>query len=631
MQRLVIVAALVVLVLAPAGAAVQPIQLRLLDGNENNVRHPEWGRANTQYLRVARPNYADNVGTMVTGPPTRYVSNRVFNDVGQNLFSENDVSQWGWAWGQFLDHDFGLRDETPAESSPIAFSASDPLEFFANSFPGMSFARTPAAPGTGTSSPRQQINTISSYIDASNVYGVTPARLDWLRAGSADGNPANNDPQLLLTSDGYLPRVDARGNPASAPPMDLMGALMGAPQKAVVAGDVRANENIALTAIHTLMAREHNRIVAALPASLSAEDKFQIARRLVNAEEQYITYNEFLPALGVRLNRYRGYSPFVNAGLANEFAVVGYRAHSMIHGQFEPIVPPGTYSDGQLAAFQAEGITVEDEDGQVKLEIPLTVPLGNPDLLPAVGLGPALQSLSGERQYRNDEQIDNSLRSVLFQVPSPDTPDPTVCGQPVIDPSCFTGVQDLGAIDIERGRDHGMPAYNQLRQAYGLSPKRSFTDLTDERTDRFPNDPAIDPTHPIDDPNSLDFVELRDKDGSIVPLGSPDSFEEAVTGVRRTTLAARLKAIYGDVDKVDAFVGMVSERHVRGSEFGELQLAIWTRQFESLRDGDRFFYLDDPALPLIRRVYGIDYRHTLSELITLNTGVTVQPNVFKAT
>ena len=65
---------------------------------------------------------------------------------------------------------------------------------------------------------------------------------------------------------------------------------------------MRANENIALTAIHTLFAREHNRIVAALPASLvCTRSKFQIARRVVGAEEQYITYNEFLPALGVRL------------------------------------------------------------------------------------------------------------------------------------------------------------------------------------------------------------------------------------------------------------------------------------------------------------------------------------------
>ena len=75
---------------------------------------------------------------------------------------------------------------------------------------------------------------------------------------------------------------------------------------------------------------------------------------------------------------------------------------------------------------------------------------------------------------------------------------------------------------------------------------------------------------------------------------------------------------------------MVSEKHVPGTEFGELQLAIWKKQFEALRDGDRFFYLNDPALNAIRQTYGITYRHTLAELIKLNTGVTVQPNVFKA-
>ena len=80
---------------------------------------------------------------------------------------------------------------------------------------------------------------------------------------------------------------------------------------------------------------------------------------------------------------------------------------------------------------------------------------------------------------------------------------------------------------------------------------------------------------------------------------------------------------------VDAFVGMVSERHVPGTEFGELQLAMWTKQFEALRDGDRFFYRNDPVLQLIERLYGISYRHTLADLIRLNTGTTVQPNVFK--
>ena len=631
MYRQAIVGALLVLTFgAPGAAAPQPPQqTRSMDGSGNNRQHPDWGQAATQYLRVGTPNYADGVGSPVAGPPARYVSNRVFNDVGQNLFSENDVSQWGWAWGQFLDHDFGLRDETPAESAPIAFDATDPVEAFTNDFGAIGFSRTPTAPGTGVGSPRQQINTISSYIDSSNVYGVTSSRLDWLRVGPVDGNPANNAAALLLTSDGYLPRATARGNAATAPPMDLMGALVATPDRAVVAGDVRANENIALTAIHTLFAREHNRIVAAMPAALPEEAKFQIARRVVGAEEQFITYNEFLPALGVKLRPYRGYNPSVNAGLANEFAVVGYRAHSMIHGEFEPTVPAGTYSDSQLAAFEAAGIEVEQSGGQVSLKIPLTVAFGNPDLLQAVGLGPVLQSLGAEREYRNDEQIDNSLRSVLFQVPKPGVPDPTVCGQPVIDPDCFTGVQDLGAIDVARGRDHGMPSYNDLRRAYGLPAKHSFTAVTGESTDRFPTDPLIDPSDPIDDLNILDFVELRDRDGNVIPLGSQEAQEDAVTGVRRSTLAARLKGIYGNVDNLDAFVGMVSEQHVRGAEFGELQLAIWKRQFEALRDGDRFFYLNDPALHQIERLYGIGYRRTLSELISLDSGATPNPDVFK--
>src|SRR5438034_9302077 len=109
--------------------------------------------------------------------------------------------------------------------------------------------------------------------------------------------------------------------------MDIIGPLMGRPDKSIDAGDVRANENIALTATHTLFAREHNRIVAALPSLLSEEDKFQIARRVVGAELQFITYNEFLPALGVQLVPYHGYDPGANATLGNEFAVVGYRAH----------------------------------------------------------------------------------------------------------------------------------------------------------------------------------------------------------------------------------------------------------------------------------------------------------------
>jgi len=69
---------------------------------------------------------------------------------------------------------------------------------------------------------------------------------------------------------------------------------------------------------------------------------------------------------------------------------------------------------------------------------------------------------------------------------------------------------------------------------------------------------------------------------------------------------------------------------VHGTEFGRLQLAIWKRQFEALRDGDRFFYLNDPVLRVIDLALGIDFRHTLAEIVKLNTGVSLQANVFES-
>jgi hypothetical protein len=606
MRRIVAFAVFVALVSASAGAGAPPVD-RTLDGSGNNPLHPDWGQSNTQYLRVAPANYADGRARPVGGPPSRFVSNRIFNDVHNNVFSENRISHWGFTWGQFMDHTFGLRQEVGGENAPIAFNASDPLEEFVNDFGAIGFTRTPAAPGTGVVTPRQQINTVSSYIDAWTVYGGTDARLEWMREGPVDGNMANNGARLLLQN-GFLPRRDARGNPNIAPEMALMGRLVAAPARAVVAGDVRANENIALTAAHTLFAREHNRIVDSLPFFLSEEEKFQIARRVVGAEQQFITYEEFLPSLGVTLAPYHGYDPNVNATLSNEFAVVGYRAHSMIHGDLEPHAPAGTYTAAELAAFQAQGIGVKNEEGQTVLVIPLNLAFGNPDLLTSVGLKPVLVGLTTETQYANDEMIDNQLRSVLFEVPVAGNPQ---CLDGPTLPQCFRGVVDLGAIDIERGRDHGMPFYNALRSAYGLAPKTSFTAITGESTDRFPADPEINPLDPINDPDIMDFIEVNGQE------------------VRRTTVAARLRAIYGSVNRIDAFVGMVAERHLPGTEFGELQLAIWKKQFEALRDGDRFFYLHDPVLPTIEALYGVTYRHTLAEIIELNTDVDVQPNVFE--
>jgi hypothetical protein len=625
-----LIAAGTVLAVVPSASASLPFTVESLDGGGNNVNNPTWGQSNQPYARVGTAHYADGVGTPVNGPNARAASNRIISDIHQNIFSERRVTQWGWAWGQFLDHTFGLRADSGATATAfnIPFNAADPQEAFSSNLGVIPVNRSAAAPGTGTSTanPRQQTNTLPSYIGGNPVYGATAARLDWLRDGSNDGNPTNNQATLMLPN-GYLPNKSARGNPATAPAVDINGRLAANPNNAAEAGDFRVNENIGLTATHTLFAREHNRIVGLLPNTLSQEDKFQIARRVVIAEEQYITYQEFLPAMGVALPRYTGYKTNINTNLSNEFATVGYRAHSQIHGEIEIEQPLGTYTAAQLSSFVAQGLEVEnpspENSSEVAIAVPLNVMFFNPELLKQLGEGPVLQALGAESQYNNDEQIDDALRSILFDVPVSSNPD---CLDGPTQPTCFNVVNDLGAIDIQRGRDHGTGTYNQIRAAYGLPAVTSFTQITGEATDAFP------PGLSADTKASLDFTQLFDIDGKAINLNDEDAVANTATrGVRRTTLAARLKAVYGNLNNIDGFVGIIAEKHVPGTDFGETQLAVWTREFQRLRDGDRFFYGNDQGLSYIKSTYGIDYRHTLADIIKANTTVDpdeINPNVF---
>jgi hypothetical protein len=594
-----------------------------LNGVFNNPLSPTAGSAGIRYLRIGSARYADGRSQPVSGPDARFVSNRIFNDTHVNVFSDRGVTQYGNVWGQFIDHNIGHRDENGTKAD-LPFNRTDPLETFTNDLGVIGFNRSAAAPGTGVTNARQHINTENSFLDAEAVYGSTDTRLDWLREGSLDGNPDNNGGRLLMPNN-YLPRADARGNPAAAPTMAVDGRLLATPNKAVVAGDVRANEQAGLTAMQTLFAREHNRIVAALPSTISQQDKFQLARAVVIAEIQFVTYNEFLPAMGVSLPAYQGYDEFLDPATSHEFATVGYRAHSFIHGEIETETNVSRYSQATLDALEAQGVEVTVDGANVGIAVPLNVAFFNPDLVQQIQLGPFLAAFAAESDYKNDEMIDNSLRSILFRIPTSTNPD---CLDGPTMPTCFRGVADLGAIDLQRARDHGMPSYNQMRNAFGLASKTSFTAITGESTESFPSDPLLTPGNEINDPNCLDIVALFDINGN----PTTEAADNATRVVKRCSVAARLKAIYGSVSNVDAFVGMMAEKHVTGSELGELQLAIWKDQFGAARDGDRFFYLNDPLQTFIRQNFGIDSRKTLAQIIAQNTDIPLSAlpaNVFR--
>ena len=157
---------------------VSSFLFRSIDGSGNNLFRPTWGQAGTNYL--PRRAHALRERCQLDRrhrPNARYVSNRVFNDLGQNLFSENDISQWGWAWGQFLDHDFGLRDETPAESNPIPFvngatrSSRSRTTWTRSTSRGRRPRPVPASRRRASSATRSR-----AIIDGSVVYGSDAAR-----------------------------------------------------------------------------------------------------------------------------------------------------------------------------------------------------------------------------------------------------------------------------------------------------------------------------------------------------------------------------------------------------------------------------------------------------------------------
>ena len=103
-------------------------------------------------------------------------------------------------------------------------------------------------------------------------------------------------------------------------------------------GDVRADENPALHAMHTLWVREHNRIAREFKRrnpSMDGETVFQTARKITSAIWAHITYEEYLPAL-VKIKSYTGYKPTVNPSMSQAFATAAFRyGHSLIPVAFQ--------------------------------------------------------------------------------------------------------------------------------------------------------------------------------------------------------------------------------------------------------------------------------------------------------
>lgn len=437
---------------------------RTYDGTSNGGRN--LGRTGTPLLDLDLPPTPFDPDRL---PNPRVVSTRICRSdvVTCDPYNRSDFM---WAWGQFLDHELDLIDEG-GDIVPVRVPEDDPRIEFRDT--QMTFSRSARDRAGGLP------NLHTAYVDASNVYGTTAEQAEELRT----------------LQDGYLKTSEGRNG---EPLLPVEGSQF-------VAGDRRANENCVLIGLHTIWVREHNRLCDVLAAGhgiTDDEELYQMARKLVGAQMQVITYEEFVPALlgPDALAPWSGFRRDIDPGVSSLFATAAYRlGHAMVPSHLD-LGPDGD-------------------------PLPLRDAFFAPGLVLNAGIEPFLRSLAHRPMGQIDTIITEGLREHLF---------PNEHG---------LELRDLATLNIQRGRDHELPSYDRVRHRFGLSPISSFNQLTDD-----------------------------------------------------ADLAADLTGLYGHPDHCDIWVAALTEQPQGHRRVGDLLWAILADQFTRLRDGDYYWWENDPHL-----------------------------------
>lgn len=348
----------------------------------------------------------------------------------------------------------------------------------------------------------------------------------------------------------------------------------------MVAGDWRSNENIGLSTIHTMWAREHNFFVGRLKEAVIAADKegdkvwktawsaqileedyFQMARILMEGEYQKLLFEEFVPALtgdmpGGGLHGWRGYDPRVDASISVEFAAVAYRVG---HSQINQDLLPGI---GLLDTY----------------------------LNPQMFMGFAPSAIEAGLVQKAHEAIDTLMTDAVRN-------------------NLVTRNLDLFTANVLRGREMGLPSYQNFRsQLFSKGPlnKANGSDYTDTLTGNAIFKPQA---------SWAEFgTTLRDWTASTGPNGLPLAFDAANESTfGSSALLVKFMQVYGSgkgqvstwaptaidlkgstgLGDIDLWVGMLAEKPaINTGQVGPSMAAVLWDQFDRLQEGDRFYYKD---------------------------------------
>ncbi|XP_069582907.1 thyroid peroxidase [Ranitomeya imitator] len=135
------------------------------------------------------------------------------------------------------------------------------------------------------------------------------------------------------------------------------------------------------------------------------------------------------------------------------------------------------------------------------------------------------------------------------------------------------GSMDLASLNLQRGRDHGLPGYNDWREFCGLSRLNSIFDMK--------------------------------------------------TVISEENTRRKMLELYGHPDNIDVWLGGLVEDLLPGGRTGPLFACLIGMQIRALRDGDRFWY-ESTNVFTEKQKLELE-RHSLSRVICDNTELTQAP------
>jgi len=529
------------------------LQYRSFSGCGNNIlSNTNFGRLSSPLKRLLVPEYEDGVGEpksvsvvdkLTPLPNPRKISTVIHSGSGNNNKTSvnKDSKPHSLAlmqWGQFLSHDLSstafsrVQDGSVADCRscdsdrrtclPIPVPENDP--YFPSKDPETNTPR--CLPFIRSQSVRSihwqdQLNLVTSWMDSSHVYGSFKCQATHLRLHQGGRLKSLSHP-LGPNFKSLLPR-HATNHECKSPSKLCFNA-----------GDDRVNEQPGLTSLHTLLVREHNRIASQLEflnSDWNDEKIFQETRKIIVAINQHITFKEYLPRiLGqdvMKLYKLSGdfqYDNDCDPAILNEFSTAAFRfGHTLI--------PAGYKMNGQSLVKLALNIT--DTDSAIRLRDHFN----NPDIaITAMFVDELSRTIAGQPTSEYDNEITEEVRNHMNES----------VGQ------SHSGV-DLAALNIQRGRDHGLPGYTKYKQFCSR--------------------------------------DLLQKAGRLqTPLASQSTNFEGLSDTIDKETIAKLQQVYKDVGDIDLFTGGISERSAFGGLVGPTFGCIIAKQFEKLRKCDRFWY-----------------------------------------